>query len=386
MQTAWVLDATRPHIRLSLLLRSYSIFTGYLALFSLIHRASRVLLLSAVLVYPAYFQSAHAVDQPKQAGSIILTTSGTEVSERCWRTYNNPSVFEWICADEHLPASGKPFALSVWVIDSPKALLVVDSGATANVGRAAAEAITQKFAAKPFYIINSQPKPEHVLGNIGFKEAWSKNLAPNQTFESRVVAGQQTAKLMAQRCPDCIKVFSERMGGTAVAGTQPVVPAFNLTAKRGNLGVLGVGFKPWLYELESSLDSEQTLTLRNRDLGIEWVANLVEPKIAPDLHEGSVVARIDFLGKMLSRLQDGDKLLGSFGQIDHVWVRRNLRYFADLQLDVLTKASQGTSEVEIINQLSSDLKNAHPELDAKSLEAHQLNIQRVYRQVENMAF
>lgn len=264
--------------------------------------------------------------------------------------------------------------------------MVLDSGATASVGLAAATAISQKFAGKPFFIVNTQAKPEHVLGNIGFKELWAKTLPANQTFESRLVAGQQTAKLMAQRCPDCIKVFAERMGATAVAGTQAVIPSFALTAKRGNLGVLSVGFKPWLYELESNLDSEQTLVLRNRDLGIEWAANLVEPRVVPDLHEGNVVSRIDFLGKLHTRLQDGDKLLGSFGQIEPIWVRRNLRYFADLQLDVLTKASQGTSEVEIINQLTADMKSAHPGLDAKQLEAHQLNIQRVYRQVENMTF
>lgn len=355
-------------------------------MFSLLHRASSASLLAIALFCLSIFQPALAVEDSKPAHSVILTTSGSEVSERCWKTYNNPTVFEWVCAAEHLPTSGKQFALSIWVIDSPKAILVLDSGATANVGRAAAEAIAQKFAGKPFFIINTQPKPEHVLGNVGFKDSWSKNLAPNQTFESRVVAGQQTAKLMAQRCPDCIKQFAERLGGSAVAGTQPVVPAFSLTAKRGNLGVLSAGFKPWLYELESNLDSEQTLVLRNRDLNLEWVANLVESKMVPNLHEGNVVSRIDFLGKLHTRLQDGEKLLGSYGQIEQVWVRRNLRYFADLQLDVLTKASQGTSEVEIINQLSADLKSAHPELDANSLEVHQLNIQRVYRQVENMAF
>jgi hypothetical protein len=370
------------------------IFTGYSALFSLFFRASAALLVSVGLLHAGLFQTAYAADETKPtraplAGTVLPTVPSAPPAvdnlDRCWKSYH-PTVFEWTCASEHLPASGRAFALSIWVIDSPKAMLVLDSGATAGVGRAAATAISQKFAGKPFFILNTQPKPEHVLGNIGFKDLWAKSLPANQTFESRLVAGQQTSKLMAQRCPDCIKVFSERMGGDAVAGTQAVVPTFALTAKRGNLGVLSVGFKPWLYELEPNLDSEQTLILRNRDLSVEWVANLVEPKLVPDLHEGNVVSRIDFLGKLSSRFQDGDKLLGSFGQMEPIWIRRNLRYFADLQLDVLTKASQGTSEVEIINQLSSDLKSAYPELNAKSLEVHQLNIQRVYRQVENMAF
>lgn len=308
-----------------------------------------------------------------------------DLDNRCWKVHS-PTVHQWLCASEHLPANGAPFALSVWVIESPKVLLILDSGATAKVGRAAAEAISQRFASKPFYLINTQPKPEHVLGNIGFKEVLAKGLPANQTFESRLVAGQQTAKLMAQRCPDCIARFAERMGGASVEGTQAVIPAFLLTAKRGNLGVLGVAFKPWLYDLESNLDSEQTLTLRNRDLGLEWVSNLVEPRLVPDLHEGKVAARIDFLGKLSQRLHDGDVLLGSNGRIEPVWTRRNLRYFADLQLDVLTKASQGSTEVEIISQLSAEFNSAHPELDAKSQEIHQLNIQRVYRQVEDMTF
>ncbi|MDH4396835.1 MAG: hypothetical protein QE278_14245 [Limnobacter sp.] len=354
-------------------------------MFSLFLRASSALVLSVAFFHAGFFQAAFAADESKSTGAVIFSTSGAESVERCWKSYS-PTVFEWTCAAEHLPASAQAFALSIWVLDSPKALLVLDTGATASVGVAAATAISQKFAGKPFFILNTQPKAEHVLGNVGFKELWAKNLPAGQTFESRLAAGQQTAKLMAQRCPDCIKLLAERMGAQAIAGTQPVIPAFALTAKRGNLGVLGIGFKPWLYELESNLDSEQTLIVRNKDMGIEWVANLVQPQVVPDLHEGNVVERIDFLGKLHTRLHDGDKLLGSFGQIEPIWVRRNLRYFADLQLDVLTKSSQGTSEVEIINQSTGDLKSAQPQLDAKSLEVHQLNVQRVYRQVEKMAF
>lgn len=324
---------------------------------------------------------------PASASPVLASEAGPapELDNRCWKVHSS-SVHQWLCASEHLPANGAPFALSVWVIESPKVLLILDSGATAKVGRAAAEAISQRFASKPFYLINTQPKPEHVLGNIGFKDVLAKGMPANQTFESRLVAGQQTAKLMAQRCPDCIARFAERMGGASVEGTQAVIPAFLLTAKRGNLGVLGIAFKPWLYDLESNLDSEQTFTLRNRDLGLEWVSSLVEPTLVPDLHEGKVSARIDFLGKLGQRLSEGEVLLGSNGKIEPIWIRRNLRYFADLQLDVLTKASQGSTEVEIISELSDEFKSAHPELDLHSQEIHQLNIQRVYRQVEDMTF
>jgi hypothetical protein len=140
----------------------------------------------------------------------------------CWQQHR-ATVYEWTCAGQSLPAEGQDFALSIVVVDSPKALMVIDSGATAAVGESAAAAIRSKFGTKPVWVLNTQPKPEHVLGNVGFRAAFASTLAPGENFSSRVVAGKRTADLMRERCPTCIENFSERMGSDSVKGTESLV-------------------------------------------------------------------------------------------------------------------------------------------------------------------
>lgn len=124
----------------------------------------------------------------------------------CWQQHR-ATVYEWTCAGQSLPAEGQDFALSIVVLDSPKALMVIDSGATAAVGESAAAAIRSKFGPKPMWILNTQPKPEHVLGNVGFRAAFAGTLKEGESFANRLVAGKRTADLMGERCPTCIDNF-----------------------------------------------------------------------------------------------------------------------------------------------------------------------------------
>ena len=89
-----------------------------------------------------------------------------------------------------------------------------------------------------------------------------------------------------------------------------------------------------------------------------------------------------------------DTVLTSFGVLGRDWIERNLNYFVRVQQDVLYGLEEGVSEVELIEQISaqiSEFKNAvyvqtDPKVNAKALETHQLNIQRIFRQTEPFAF
>ncbi|WP_370263082.1 hypothetical protein [Limnobacter sp.] len=319
-------------------------------------------------------------------------------SEDCWLQHR-ATVYEWMCAHRHLPASGREFALGVLVVDSPKAVMVVDSGATAVVGEALARDVRQRFGAKPLWILNTQPKPEHVLGNIGFRDVFRDTLKPEESFAQRIVAGKLTSDLMAKRCPECISKFAQRMGAAQVAGTLPVVPLRILRAESGHLGALNPDWVGWKYRLHKNIETEEALVLNNRELNIRWVGSAVQDRAVPDLYDGDVVARIDFLHRLLVRGRAEETLMTSFGVLGRDAVKRNLDYFVDLHRSVLVGLEQGVSEVELIRQLSEPLQNAQPSqgqgvyLDpdaaqarARALETHQLNIQRVYRQTEPLVF
>lgn len=311
----------------------------------------------------------------------------------CWQQHR-ATVYEWTCAGQSLPAEGEDFALSIVVVDSPKALMVIDSGATAAVGESAAAAIRSKFGDKPVWILNTQPKPEHVLGNVGFRSTFSGTLTPGENFSNRVVAGKRTADLMRERCPTCIENFSERMGSDSVKGTESLVPGRILRTKTGHLGLLHNDWVSWKFRLYNDLETEEALVLRNQELKLWWVGSAVQNRDIPDLYDGNVVERINFLGRLKTRMGSDDTVLTSFGVLGRDWIERNLNYFVRVQQDVLYGLEEGVSEVELIEQISAQIgefKNAvyvqtDPKVNAKALETHQLNIQRIFRQTEPFAF
>ena len=311
----------------------------------------------------------------------------------CWQQHR-ATVYEWTCAAQSLPAEGQDFALSIVVVDSPKALMVIDSGATAAVGESAAAAIRSKFGTKPVWVLNTQPKPEHVLGNVGFKSAFSSTLTPGETFERRLVAGKRTADLMRERCPTCIDNFSERMGSDSVKGTESIVPERILRNRKGHLASLHGDWFAWKYRLYNDLETEEALVLRNRDLKVWWVGSAVQNRDIPDLYDGNVIERINFLGRVKTTMAADDTLLTSFGALGADWVERNLNYFVRIHQEVLYGLEAGVSEVELIEQISAridEFKNpvyvqTDPKVNAKALEVHQLNIQRIFRQTEPFAF
>lgn len=271
--------------------------------------------------------------------------------------------------------------------------MVLDSGATEAVGHQAAMAIRAKFGTKPVWVINSQPKPEHVLGNVGFRSVFSGTLKPGEEFSDRVVAGKTTAEQM-KRCATCIQNFAMRLGNASVAGTESLVPKRILRSTTGHLGSLSAEWVGWQYRLVKNLETEEGLVLRHPDLNVWWVGSAVQNLEIPDLYDGDIIARINYLGRLKARLKADDSLLTSFGVLSHNWVHRNLTYFVGLQQQIIEGIEAGTPEVELINSLSANLgqyKNpVYVQTDtqalARELETHQLNIQRIYRQTEPLVF
>lgn len=322
----------------------------------------------------------------------VLSFSASAQSDACW-VQHRATVYEWTCAAKSLPLEGKPFALSIVVVQGKDALMVLDSGATAAVGEQAALAIRTKFGVQPIWLINSQPKPEHVLGNVGFRSVFSRTLKPGEEFSDRVVAGKTTAELM-KRCPTCIQNFAMRLGNASVAGTESLVPKRILRSATGHLGSLSGDWVGWQYRLVKNLETEEGLVLRHSDLNLWWVGSAVQNLEIPDLYDGDIIARINYLGRLKARLKGDDSLLTSFGLLSHDWVHRNLTYFVGLQQQIIEGIEAGTPEVELINALSANMgqyKNpVYVQTDtqalARELETHQLNIQRIYRQTETLVF
>ena len=173
----------------------------------------------------------------------------------------------------------------------------------------------------------------------------------------RLVAGKRTADLMKARCPTCIENFSERMGSDSVKGTESLVPERILKAQTGHLGVLQSDWVQWKFRLYKNLETEEALVLRNTDLKLWWVGSAVQNRDIPDLYDGDVVERINFLGRLKTRMSTDDTILTSFGALGRDWVERNLNYFVRVQQEVLYGLEEGVSEVELIEQISAKISS-----------------------------
>lgn len=294
------------------------------------------------------------------------------------------SLFEWRCAAQVLPPEGQAFALSIGVIVGDNAVVAIDSGATAIVGETAANDIRQAFPDKKLFVINTQPKPEHVLGNIGFYRAYASQFRSLAGFEGRVIGTLLTKNLMESRCPSCIDNFAKRMGSNVVQGTETVIPGFVLSRRQADLVLLDPSLRHWIYNTYEKLDAEETLLLVSPQENAFWVGSAVQKTMVPDLYEGSAMARLNFLGEISHVTNGASLVLSSHGRLDPIWVKRNLNYFTRLQQDILLEMDAGTTEVEIITKLTDQLAQAVPGLTDKDLEIHQLNIQRVYMETEEL--
>jgi hypothetical protein len=327
------------------------------------------------------------------ASLFFLTLPAHSKPENCWKQHR-ATVHEWTCAGQSLPAEGQEFARSIVVVDSPKALMVIDSGAAPAVGESAAAAIRSRFGAKPVWVINSQAKAEHVLGNVGFRNVFAGTLPRGESFSNRVVAGKRTANLIRESCTTCIENFSERIESDFLKATESLIPGRVLQTKSGHLGLLQNDWVPWKFRFYSNLETEEALVLRNQALKLWWVGSLVQNRYIPDLYDGNVVERINFLGRLKARMGAGDTILTSFGVLGRDAIERNLNYFVRVQQAVLYGLEGGVSEVDLINQISAQIGEfkdrvivqTDPRVNARALEIHQLNIQRIYRQTEEFVF
>lgn len=321
------------------------------------------------------------VAPPPAVNSEAYVNLGNPVSGECL-VQQSQSFYEWRCAGQVLPPEGQKYALTNGVIVGQRSVIVIDSGATALVGEALANDVREAFPDLRLYVLNTQPKPEHVLGNIGFFRAYSDQFRSVAGLEGRIIASPQTKELMQARCPDCIVNFAERMGSQAVIGTETVIPGFVLSRRQADFSMIDPSLKHWIYSMYERLDAEENVLLFSAEENAFWVGSAVQKTMVPDLYEGSVLQRLEYLGELNRVVASNSVVLSSFGRLDPLWIRRNLNYYSHLQQSILLEMETGTTEVEMINKLTQAYAMAVPNLSQPELMTHQFNIQRIYRETE----
>lgn len=332
----------------------------------------------------ALSQSNNSLFFPPSVGAETNTGLSIADKDSCWVQHSR-TFYEWRCADRHLPESAKELGLSIGVIQGRRSVLVIDSGATTNVGFQAATAVQARFPGRKIYVLNTQAKPAHFLGNFGFLQAISGDLKKASAFQSRFVAAQAVTDEIIKNCPACIQPVLEATGNKDIKPNEIVAPGFSLSRDKGTIGLIDAEWVNWRYELLPNVTALHAMFIENKQENVRWVGTAVQKMNVPDLMGASSINRLNFLASLRAELRPGLVLLGSYGLVTKPWLEANIDYLTKLQMSVFRGVDAGLSESELLRVLSQTIRIKKPNLTATELERHRSNISQVFYEFEKFA-
>ncbi|MDX1669098.1 MAG: hypothetical protein R3194_06760, partial [Limnobacter sp.] len=77
-------------------------------------------------------------------------------------------------------------------------------------------------------------------------------------------------------------------------------------------------------------------------------------------------------------------IVTSRGPVSVDWLRRNVRYFKDMQIDLMLGIETGATETELVDRGVVLLQEAVPNVSAQDIQTHRSNIQRGYRELSQL--
>ena len=311
-----------------------------------------------------------------------VTGQGLAIADdnSCWVQYSR-SFYEWRCANRYLPQSAQALALSIGVIEGRRSVLVIDSGATTKVGFHAATAVEARFPGRAIYVLNTQSKAPHFLGNYGFLQVLSGYLRQVSAFKGRFVAGKVIADEIAAKCPACIQSVVSLTGQEEIKPNEIVIPGFTLSRDKGNLGLIDSEWVNWRYEILPQITSSQTLFIRNTEENVYWLGDAVQKAVIPDLSGSSTINRLNYLVGLRSALQSGDIFVGSYGLVSSTWLNENISYLTQLQVSVFRGIEAGLSETELLRLLSQSIRAQKLNVNAQDIQRHQRNVIQIINEL-----
>lgn len=313
----------------------------------------------------------------KVAACALLLGSATVYANDdapCWQTVDRQTRL-WRCHGQALPANLQAHnaaRVQTLVVQSGATTWIIDPGATARQGRTLARALMQgrDAGAKSNWIVfNSRAQAEHVMASDALDQA-----LPGRR---RILALPQTRQLMQQRCVPCRARLVKELGPASVQGTQIRIPAL---LKPESIGPTD-GDVRVVEALNAAIESDAWL----HDAKHRWVwTGMLVDNAFPDLQAGNVFARIALLQTWSDWTDRYPQAtwINSFGMMPATRIRDELNYFTGLVAAARPALEQGEDSLSVLNHLRTlpDLLQAGNSAHAT---LHDLNLQRVVRQVED---
>ncbi len=285
-----------------------------------------------------------------------------------WHTLA-PGVHVWQPAVDQEPNAGNAGHVSpTTVLVHGQRAWVIDPGPSLRQGQRLVARVRCVWGAHIERVINTHAHADNVLANAAFADA-------QRTGRVSVLATARTSDTMRQRCPGCLADLTDRVGVSAMAGTQIVLPDALLRPGEE------LHFGPHRLQLREvrNAHTQSDLVLWNDAHRIAWVGGLVYGQRLPELAQGSLLGWRQALSDVQT-LQPlwvvGATLAGHRPGDAQRAIAATDAYLAQVQQQVLQgmEAGQQVSELPV--------RAAAPFARWAGHERHGFNLQRAWRELE----
>lgn len=320
---------------------------------ALLHRAG------SALRYPMRLAQLSALSA---AVTLASTSLGVQADVRTLA----PGIVVDLGSHDAITAANRGEIANSGLVIGTRAALAIDSG----VSRAHGERLHQAWKAatdRPIEaLLITQPIQEFLFGAGAFREHGVK-----------VMAHPAAARLMQQRCENCLTHLRELLPGGLMKGTTLIAPDQAVALDRE----IDLGGRSLLLIDASAATTPGTLAVFDRASGTLFAGGLIASQRIPSLRDARIdawIAALDALRMLpMKRIVPGFGPVGDVRQIDDMQ-----RYLRAIDAAVRAEYQRGASLLEASAAVSLP---AFADWQQYAL-LHPQNVQYLYRQLEDAEF
>jgi quinoprotein relay system zinc metallohydrolase 2 len=264
--------------------------------------------------------------------------------------------------DDVATARNKGDIANIGFIVGKRCVAAIDTGGTAEEGRALRAAIRAVTPLPICYVINTHMHPDHIFGNAAFKND-----------HPQFVGSATLPQAEASRADNYMRVLHRELGDLA-KGSEIIPPTVLVDGKK----TLDLGERLLTLQTWKTAHTNNDLTVYDEDSGTLWLADLLFVQCIPVI-DGSVLGWLDDIATI--RAMKPQRVVPGHGPIDVPWPQAldaEAAYLGGLVREVRAAIKSGRTMQQAVDSIGLDQRNTWRLFDIY----HRRNVAAVYAELE----
>jgi quinoprotein relay system zinc metallohydrolase 2 len=243
-----------------------------------------------------------------------------------------------------------------------RCVAVIDSGGTAEEGRALRAAIRAVTPLPICYVINTHMHPDHIFGNAAFVDD-----------HPQFVGSAKLAQAELSHAQSYLRVLRRELGDIAV-GSRIIVPTMRVDGTRQ----IDLGHRILTLQTWKTAHTNNDLTVYDERSGTLWLADLLFAECIPVV-DGSVLGWLDDIRRI--RHMPARRVVPGHGPLRPPWPQAldaEEDYLAGLVRDVRTAIKAGETIQQAVDTIGQDQRDKWRLFDVY----HRRNVTAAYAELE----